>query len=308
MVNKKAKLTKLYDILLSENTRKKSELVIVVIAIICFVIHLLLIGLANWGVIDPGEFSDLLDNPLVAIYTPFSFILIYEVYLLVYYLPKSISKYIGKQYEIITLIVIRSIFNDLSKLEFTSNWFEDKYDVQFTYDILAAIILFFLIFLFYKLNQRKSPELDQPISPRIMRFVSLKKIIASFLVPIFLILAFYNLTVWINANFFEMTDHVESIKDVNKIFFDDFFTILILTDVILLLTSLLHTHQFSTVIRNSAYIISTILIKMSFGSEGIIGAILTVVAVGIGVVILLIESQYKKLDDHQEKEEDLQLN
>jgi hypothetical protein len=47
---------------------------------------------------------------------------------------------------------------------------------------------------------------------------------------------------------------------------------------------------------------------MSFGSEGIIGAILTVVAVGIGVVILLIESQYKKLDDHQEKEEDLQLN
>ncbi len=308
MGSKSSMFSKLHNILLSESTREKSESVIVIIAIVSFIIHLFFIGLAHWGFINPGEFSDLLDNPLVAIYTPFSFILIYEVYLLVYYLPKSISKYIGKQYEIITLIVIRSIFNDLSKLEFTSNWFEDKYDVQFTYDIIAALILFFFIFLFYKLNQRKSPEPEQYLAPRINRFINMKKVVASFLVPIFLILAIYNLVIWVNANFFLMSEHVDSIKDINKIFFDDFFTILIMTDVILLLTSLLHTHQFSTVIRNSAFIISTILIKMSFGNEGIIGAILTVVAVGIGVLVLLIQNQYNKLDDQNEHEEDLQLN
>ena len=296
MKNSNSSLLKLHNVLLSETTRKKSEVIIVVIAIVSFLIHLLFITLANWGIINPGKFSELLDNPLVAIYTPFSFILIYEVYLLVYYLPKSISKYIGKQYEIITLIVIRSIFNDLSKLEFTSNWFEDKYDVQFTYDILAAIILFFFIFLFYKLNHIRAAEPRQPITGSIKRFVKMKNVIAAFLVPTFLLLAIYNLVMWINTNFFVMDGHVNSIKDINKIFFDDFFTVLILTDVILLLTSLLHTHQFSTVIRNSAYIISTILIKMSFGNEGIVGAVLTVVAVGIGVVILLIENQYRKLD------------
>lgn len=308
MGSKKTVFSKLHSMLLSERTREKSESVIVIIAIVSFIIHLLFIGLAHWGFINPGEFSDLLDNPLVAIYTPFSFILIYEVYLLVYYLPKSISKYIGKQYEIITLIVIRSIFNDLSKLEFTSNWFEDKYDVQFTYDIIAALILFFLIFLFYKLNQRKISEPEKDLSPGIKRFINMKKVVASFLVPTFLFLAIYNLVIWVNANFFLMSEHVDSIKDINKIFFDDFFTILIMTDVILLLTSLLHTHQFSTVIRNSAFIISTILIKMSFGNEGIIGAILTVVAIGIGVLVLLIQNQYNKLDDQNEHDEGLQLN
>ena len=61
--------------------------------------------------IDVLNFSDdnLLTNPIAAIYTPFSFILVYEVFLVVYYLPRSISQYIRKQYEIITLIIVRSI-------------------------------------------------------------------------------------------------------------------------------------------------------------------------------------------------------
>jgi len=102
-------------------------------------------------------------NPIAAIYTPFSFILIYEVYLLVFYLPKSTTIYIGKQYEIITLILIRGI-------------------------------------------------------------------------------------------------------------------------------------KFHKVIRNSGFIISTILIKLSFGSEGLLNTILIVAAVSFGVIILLIHNQYRKID------------
>ena len=52
-----------------------------------------------------------------SIYTPFSFILIYEIYLLIFYLPRSISTYISKQFEIITLIVIRRIFKDISDMD-----------------------------------------------------------------------------------------------------------------------------------------------------------------------------------------------
>ena len=88
---------------------------------------------------------------------------------------------------------------------------------------------------------------------------------------------------------------VDSIKDVNKIFFDDFFTILILIDVLLLLFSFLHTDKFSKVIRNSGFIISTILIKLSFGAEGILNTILIVVAVSFGIVILSIHNQYEKI-------------
>ena len=91
----------------------------------------------------------MLINPIAAIYTPFSFILVYEVYLLIYYLPKSTSTYISKQYEIIALIIIRRLFKDLSDLSLSSNWFNIKNDLQFTYDLLASVLLFYFIYLFH---------------------------------------------------------------------------------------------------------------------------------------------------------------
>jgi hypothetical protein len=132
---------------LSEKTKVKSERIILKIAIASFALHLAIIFLVDFGIITV-ESSDLLSNPIVAIYTPFSFILLYEVYLLIYYLPKSFTTYISKQYEIITLIVIRRLFKDLSNLKLTSDWFSNKQDLQFTYDLATSILLFFLIYLF----------------------------------------------------------------------------------------------------------------------------------------------------------------
>ena len=115
-------LEKIHHLLLSEETKEKSERVILWIALISFIIHLLLIGLIHFNIITVHEPSNLLKNPIAAIYTPFSFVLVYEVYLLVYYLPKSISTYISKQYEIIALIIIRRLFKDLSDLSLTFDW------------------------------------------------------------------------------------------------------------------------------------------------------------------------------------------
>ena len=131
------------------------------IAIFSFITHLLFIGLAELNIINLPS-TDLLNNPIAAIYTPFTFILIYEVYLLIYYLPKSITTYIGKQYEIITLIIVRGIFKDLSNLKLSSNWFQIKDDLQFTYDIIATIVLFFLIYLFYKLRDDVKKDGSKP--------------------------------------------------------------------------------------------------------------------------------------------------
>ena len=139
----------LYQKLLSDKTKKKIEKVILKIAISSFLVHLTLIYLVDFGIISLNSHAELLKNPIAAIYTPFSFILVYEVYLLVYYLPKSITNYISKQYEIITLIIIRRLFKDLSTLSLSSDWFKIKYDLQFTYDLIASILLFFLIYLFY---------------------------------------------------------------------------------------------------------------------------------------------------------------
>ena len=218
---------------------------------------------------------------------------------MVHYLPRSITRYIGKQYEIITLIVIRRIFKDLSKLEFTPDWFNTKNDLQFTYDIIAVMVLFFLILVFYRLNPKKEAKAGeiQAKSKEMTNFIIMKKGIATLLVPLFLIIAVVNFGHWIYENFFSISQLVGSIRDINTIFFDEFFTVLILIDVLLLLISFLHTDEFNKVIRNSSFIISTILIKISFGTDGLLNTILTVVAVLIGVIILAIHNQYDKLEN-----------
>lgn len=296
MAKSKNNTSNLFDYFLSNNVKINSERIIIYIAIVSFILHLALISLVNLELINLNDASKLLNNPISAIYTPFSFILIYEVYLLVYYLPKSTTIYIGKQYEIISLIIIRRIFKDLSNLEFTSNWFQNKNDLIFMCDLLAIIILFILIFYFYKLNDEnelaRKKELE--LQPEIISFIKLKKIIATVLVPIFLILAVYSLTNWIIESFVSIGKFVYDIKDINKIFFDDFFTILILVDVLLLLFSFLHSDNFSKVIRNSGFIISTILLKLSFGTEGILNSFLIVCAVLFGVIILKIHNLYEK--------------
>jgi hypothetical protein len=285
-----------YSKILSEEARKKSEVVIVIIAIASFLLHLLLIALVDLKVLAFDGYKELFNNPIAAIYTPFSFILVYEVYLLIYYLPKSTTTYIGKQYEIMTLIVIRRIFKDLSQLQLTPDWFKVPSDLLLTYDLIATMVLFLLILLFYRLNRKSTVDSETgELSSEIAQFIKMKTIIAKCLVPIFVLLAIFSLGEWIYDSFFSPNHHMTSIQDVNKIFFDNCFTILILTDVLLLLISFLHTDKFNRVIRNSGFIISTILIKLSFGIDGLLNITLIVVAVLFGVIILAIHNQFDRL-------------
>ena len=292
MTHKNNIVETLFNLFLSENTRLKTEKIILKVALVSFFIHLALIYLMKLEFINFSSNSELLQNPISAIYTPFSFILIYEVYLLIYYLPKSFTTYITKQYEIITLIIIRKLFKDLSALELTENWFEVKGDLQFTYDLVASIILFYLIFLFQKQGKIKSIK-KVTIRPYIERFVNKKKLIAVVLVPLFFFMALYTFMDW-SAGISLISNDLMTFQSVNNLFFDKFFTVLILVDVILLLLSFFYTDQFHKIIRNSGFVISTILIRMSFGVNGLISTILIVVAVLFGLAIIKIHNNYEK--------------
>jgi hypothetical protein len=289
---------------LSKRTRDKSEQFILWIALVSFIIHLLFIVLIQFDFISIDEPSNLLKNPIAAIYTPFSFILVYEVYLLIYYLPKSTSTYISKQYEIIALILIRRLFKDLSDLSLSSNWFNIKTDMQFTYDLVASVLLFYLIYLFHiqrtKIYRPIENMKDHSLS--ITKFINAKKWIATALVPILLIIAIYSFLDW-SIGVFQSTEanHI-SFKNINNIFFEQFFNILIIADVILLLFSFFHTDEFHKVMRNSGFIISTILIRISFSVSGIINTVLIVSAILFGLSILYIHNKFdKKLAEEIEK-------
>ena len=278
--------------LLSETTKKRSEKIILSIAIASFVIHLLLIFLVQTNILKLE--STLFEGPIAAIYTPFSFILLYEVYLVIYYLPRSITTYIGKQYEIITLIIIRRLFKDLSELKLSTNWFEIKNDLQFTFDIIASVIMFYLLYHFYRQSRPQHSETQKLITSNINSFITLKKIIAASLVPILIIIATYSFSNWA-FSLFDLSVKIEtSFKDVNDIFFDEFFTLLIVVDVILLLASFYYTDKFHKVIRNSGFIISTILIRLSFSVSGLLNIGLIIGAIVFGLFILVIHNKFEK--------------
>jgi hypothetical protein len=289
-------LENLYQRLLSQKTKEKSELVILWIALASFIIHLIIIGLVDFNIISIIEPSNLLTNPIAAIYTPFSFILVYEVYLLIYYLPKSTSIYISKQYEIIALIIIRRLFKDLSDLSLTANWFKINNDLQFTYDLVASVLLFYLIYLFHiqRTKAYKTVTKNNEYTTSISKFITAKKWIAIILVPILLVTALYSFFYWSIGIFQSPETNAISFKNINNIFFEQFFNILIIADVILLLFSFFHTDKFHKVIRNSGFIISTILIRLSFSVSGIINDVLIVSAILFGLSMLFIHNKFEK--------------
>jgi NADH:ubiquinone oxidoreductase subunit 4 (subunit M) len=114
------------------------------------------------------------------------------------------------------------------------------------------------------------------------------------LVPLLFCISIYSLISWSSGIIEPDASDLKSLKNVNNIFFEDFFNILIITDVFLLLFSFFHTDHFHKVIRNSGFIISTILIRISFTVEGITNNLLIVSAVIFGLCVILIHNKFEK--------------
>lgn len=161
------------------------------------------------------------------------------------------------------------------------------------------MVLFYLIFQFQKQGKRISIKKDK-IDLKIQRFIKRKKIIATILVPLFFVLALLTLVNWFLEISYE-SNSLPSLERVNNLFFDEFFTILILVDVVLLILSFCYTDKFHKIIRNSGFIVSTILIRLSFGVSGLISTILIIVAVLFGLLIILIHNQYEKTTYYSNK-------
>ena len=289
-------LERTYRALLMEKVRAKIENAILTLAIASFLVHLAIIYLVDFKIIRLATPSELLNNPIAAIYTPFSFILLYEVYLLIYYLPKSFTTYIVKQYEIIALIIIRRLFKDLSNLDLKGDWFKIKYDLQFTYDLLTSIIIFALIYVFYKESKVKpiTKTTNEAEQISLSKFIKIKKGIALLLVPLFMALTIYSFTAWFISVAYSQGVSPSSFTNINNIFFEQFFNVLIFADVLVLLFSFFITDEFYKVVRNSGFIISTILIRISFSTTGLTNNALIVFAIIFGLSMLIIHNKFEK--------------
>ena len=282
--------SKIFNTFIGKKTKQKVERFILYISVISFFVHLALIYLAKINVLEINDQYGLLSSPIAAIYTPFSFILAYEIYLLIYYLPRSITTYISKQYEIITLISIRRIFKDISNLDLNQSLFSNEANTQIFLDLGASLALFLLIYLF----RRNSIKFKSFSSAEVLnRFIRIKKWMSTILVPIIIALAIYHFISWISGLYDSQWVNTHMIS-INNIFFDELFQLLIIIDVLLLLFSFFNSELFHKIMRNSGFIISTILIRVSFFTDGISNIILIISSLIFGLLILLVYNECEK--------------
>lgn len=282
-----------YSLILFEGRRKQVERFIFLFAIGAFVFHFTLLLIAGKGWVSDSFYSEgQVFNPIITLYTPFSIILLYEIFLLIYYLPKSITIYIGKQYEVMALILIRRTFEDLAFLSVdVDNWTFPAIR-SFLFTLGGLLLLFFFIFCFYRLGGYKETR-EQCKTTTQWRFVASKKILSLILLLLFMILFIRSL---VDLSHLPLTldSIVYALKTINQTFFDTFFTALILIEVLLLLLTFNLSDKFNKVIRNSGFIVSTILLKISFSTDGLITIGIILVSVLFGILILGVHQLFEK--------------
>ena len=273
-----------FELGMGDETEERIRKATIVLAVVGFFVHIAFWALNSTGRISiTGEASELVSSPLSSLYTPFSILLVYEVYQLTRTIPDSFSSSVGKQYEIATLLVVRDILKRLSEVESSEDW-EISSDLGFLLVECAAFLaLFYTSLTYFRISEKstKSGEMSGDIAV----FVEAKRLVANFMLIVFLITAAYSFVTWIAS----VQDGGGSVSRV--IFFLDFFTFLILADILILLISYWFYTDFGNLARNTGFVLSTVIIRVAISSEGVSAMVLFTLSGLLGIAILRMFAQ-----------------
>ena len=273
-----------FDLFMGEETEDRIRKAAIILAVAGFFLHIGLWALDTTGRISiTGESSELVSSPLSSLYTPFSILLVYEVYQLIRAIPDSFSSSVGKQYEIATLLVVRDILKRLSEVESSDGW-EISSDLGFLLVECAAFLaLFYTSLTYFRISDRSTKS--ETMSGDIEVFVEAKRMVANFMLIVFLLTAAYSFLTWITS----VQDGGGSVSRV--IFFLDFFTFLILADILILLVSYWFYTDFGNLARNTGFVLSTVIIRVAISSKGVSAMILFTLSGLLGIAILRMFAQ-----------------
>jgi hypothetical protein len=274
-------LNALFDNLYSEHRQKQLDRLVATVSVAGLVAHLVLVFLARTLASPPAFIAGVGRNYLSAIYTPFSFILFYEVLTLIGALPRSTTQSIAKQYEIVSLIFVRTFFKDIAELHGVDELASLSPEAWPVFLNLGAGLLMFLfvtVFL-HAARRRGDDDRSEAELRELEKFISRKKVIALGLTVLLLGVALQRL-----IEFGRDPAHVH----LNSFFYTDVFTVMIFTDVLIVILSLMVSDRYELVFRNGAFVISTILIRFSLTANWPYGALLALMGMLFGICTLLI--------------------
>jgi len=217
--------------------------------IVIFVLALITIELNRQGLLS-GRLAELTPTShYMAINLAFTLVLLLEVVSLIFTLPCSISKSVGKQFEILALILLRSAFKGLAEFPepLTIVGYEKELLVILA-DGGGAVVIFALLGVYRMLRQRMQET--GMAGPTLFRFVAAKKLVALCILAIFIGMAVHNCLVMASGR-------------MPHAFFEKFYTVLIFSDIMLVLIAQRFLPEFRAVFRNSGFALATLLIRVA---------------------------------------------
>lgn len=192
-------------------------------------------------------------DPFLAIRLAFSLVLGIEVIELIIAIADSVSLAVGKQLEIMALLLLRETFTDISVFSSTATS-SDNYTALVTIaaTALGGITLFVIRGIFARWRYTST-------SRDARSYINAKKCVSLLLLCVFIGAGVYDM-----YNIFGLGN--------KGVFFQIFYFGLIFTDILLVLTGQFYMPCFHATFRNSGYAVGTLLMRISLTAPHHIGA------------------------------------
>ena len=270
------KITYLFDPLHYWWEHDKMYRKIAVALIVLFLTSLIVIEMKRRGLLPEALASLVPRNHFYAVSSAFTVVLMLEVISLIFTLPCSFSRSVGKQFEILSLILMRNAFKELSQfpepISFAGNV---EAILHILSDGFGALLVFALLGYYYQVQSKASDEPMQSVD--LYSFVAAKKGIALLLLCTFLAMGAKSL--FDSATGQEQTD-----------FLHQFYTVLILTDILVVLISQCFQPSFFAVFRNSGFALSTLIIRIALAAPPYYNVLLGLAAAVFAIALTKISS------------------
>ncbi len=242
------------------------------ILVVVYIAMIALVEFNRVGYLPEPLSSTLPTNHFFAVEIAFTVLLLTEVVSLIFGLTRSFSRSIGIQLEILCLIFLRDTFKQFTYFSEPLEWELVVESVgPMIVDALGALVIFVIIGAYYRVQKNRPITADEVEQAE---FVAYKKLIALGLVVVFAMIGV--------VDFVRLLTGQETYP-----FFETFYTILIFTDVLMVLLSLRYSINFAVTFRNFGFAIVTVFIRLSLIAPTLVG-----VALGIGTALFALGLSY----------------
>lgn len=253
------KLT-MYPVNLVNNLMEKLEAVVEsavsrslvsTLLVLAFIMGLVSVELNIRGML-PGFISPYVPvKHLVIIAQTFMILLCFEVISLVFSFVHSVSISMGKQIEIVSLVLLRDVFKEFSYFSEPIEWANMKpFLFPMVSSALGAFVLFVILGYYYKIHKSHPITHD---SNETKNFIKIKRNISFLLLLSFLIIIIYEAVIFFQTG------------RPNKAF-ETFYTILIFSDILIILVSMRYSSNYTITFRNSGFAVATVFMRMALMS------------------------------------------